>query len=506
MSPFDLVVRFAGYSAAELDGQPWGVRARRLTLGLLVIGSASFAAAMLTLAVSRIDASNPARWFYAPLGALVYFVMLAGFDSLFVASTEPVRRGSAATRIILSIVMTAFSAITVDALIAGDRLLAEIDRRRAQANLDVQVQHRAVHGVDAKANQLAQATASALQVEKDLAGDPPTPEFHDALAKAAGANGAYTEAQRSVEPKLVEVRTSMAELRAQLAALPETESDERQSAFARLAGLRVQRDAVEGKLRLVRQAAESTASAVADLRQEWRLERSAALQVARGDQSAAHSSLQAANRAAEQDADSSRATNARAFKANLVEEMTAYWGLAGRDHGYLVIGLVVWAGAMALELLAILTKMKLAPDELDRERQQRAALAAMRSDVEREVWAYSGAALHAQSERARLESAALIEAMRSSQSAAETASTMVVDAFVALQHRKLAADDATVQASLDAHFEALQRSIDAQLAVGLGVTGTAASTAADAGAAPTPPVSPPTAPARPSASGLTVVL
>ena len=358
---YDLLFRFTGCTAEELKGQPWEVHMRRLVLGLLVVASGFFAAVMLTLAVARIDPLNPARWLYSALAGMVYFAVIAGYDSLFVASTESARGKSVWLRIGLSLIMMAFTASTLDAAIAGKRLLSEIDKRRTEATLAAQERHRKVYALDEKQEVAAGAVRTIDTLEKDLAGDPQTADFEDAVASVSSAMEALRQLQVAAVPKLEELRSAIVNLRQQLADLNETQEERRQSLTRKLTQARAQRMDLERRVGDKKRALESAAARADQLRREWRAEKSAQRTQAQHERLDAVKAQRVAQAAAERDSLASRDTNSEAFQANLVEEMVAFWSLAGRERGYLAIGLIVWMAAVTFELLAILTKLLLKP-------------------------------------------------------------------------------------------------------------------------------------------------
>lgn len=455
--------RLTGYSAAELAGMPWKVQHRRLMLGLLVMGSAGFAAVMLILALARIDPSNAWRWPMALMGGVIYCVMLAGFDSLFVSSAESAHGKAAWARIILSLIMTAFSSITLDAVIAGNRLEAEIDLRRADANLTAQAKHNQVFELDARNSQFDRSADRVKTLVNELESEPQSVAYQDAVARESQALEAYARASKSAEPRLEQLRAAIAEIRSQVGSTAGKPAEDRPELMGRLAQLRAQRESLERNLQDLHRVANARSEEVAELKRQWRTERQLSLNQARSDQNHARSELAKSRELAQEAMSQSLAINARSFEVNVVEEMTAYWALAARDKGYLAIGIAVWMGALVMELLAILTKILLKPDILDLTSRNDSKKRAMESDGEVRAWELTKQANLVQSESARLQAQTLIAVISHKQSLSETASRMVIDAFVRLQERKRDVDDPRVSASLDRHFDRLQALIDEEL-------------------------------------------
>ena len=465
---YDLLFRFTGCTAEELKGQPWEVHMRRLVLGLLVVASGFFAAVMLTLAVARIDPLNPARWLYSALAGMVYFAVIAGYDSLFVASTESARGKSVWLRIGLSLIMMAFTASTLDAAIAGKRLLSEIDKRRTEATLAAQERHRKVYALDEKQEVAAGAVRTIDTLEKDLAGDPQTADFEDAVASVSSAMEALRQLQVAAVPKLEELRSAIVNLRQQLADLNETQEERRQSLTRKLTQARAQRMDLERRVGDKKRALESAAARADQLRREWRAEKSAQRTQAQHERLDAVKAQRVAQAAAERDSLASRDTNSEAFQANLVEEMVAFWSLAGRERGYLAIGLIVWMAAVTFELLAILTKLLLKPDSFDVERRVRRMLATISAETTLQIAREEGVEQRLAAERARMESDAFFAALQFKRQAAHEVSNAVVTAFLELQHRKAQVTDSSVHVSLEGVFVALQQALDRQVVALLG--------------------------------------
>jgi len=504
---YDFLVRIAGHSAAELDGQPWEVRKRRICFGLLVLTSAAFAATMLTLAVARIQPLNPSRWIYSTVAGLVYFVAIASFDSLFVANADPRSSRTVWGRIVLSLLLMAFTATTIDASIAGDRLLAEIDKRKAETTLAMKDLHRKVHGLDERQGALLAAATTLDGLDRDLAGDPQTPEFEEAVSAVVAALQEYRELKESAEPKLANLRARIAALRAQLAAVGEDQADERAALAGQFAAARSQRIDLERAVAGRKHALDTAAARADAVRREWRAQKNTLRQQASHERDDAAKALRTAQADVDRDSAASRAVNAQAFQANLIEEMAAYWSLASREHNYLFFGVVAWLCAAAFELLAVLMKLLTKGDSLDDQQRTARALAAIEGETQLQIARVEGVERQWQEERARAESEVFLTALRLKGRASEEAAQALLTAWHELQQRKDSALDERVRASLEAQFVSYQQGLDAQVTSFMSAAAATASLShamspATAGATPEEVF----APARPHGTAKTVVL
>lgn len=481
---FDTFVRFAGYTATELSDHPWRVRLRRLVFGILVVSSGFFAAVMLAMAVARIAPQNPYRWIFGLLAGLVYFAAVAGYDSLFVASTDANRGRSVWLRVALSLVLMAFSATTLDASIAGPRLGSEIDRRKAEATLASQQLHRKVHSLDEKQVAFNSVGNRLHELDSELAGDPQTTEFDDAVAAVGAALQDWRDLESSVTPKISSLKQQIASSRAKLATLDDSQADERASLNVLLAEARAHQAELQRQLAEKKRVLDTAASRADALRKEWRAEKVAQrTQVAR-DRNDAAKALHSAQVAADKDGDTTRAANAEAFQANLVEEMVAFWSLAARERGYLAIGVVVWMAAVAFELLAILAKILMKPDSLDEQRRAESALAAIDAETRVQIAKEDGVDQQWRQARAAIEADIFFKALQLKRSASERVATALVASWEDIQRRKAATADEGVRASLESQFVGFQRALDSQFQAFIGGTGAAPGSSAVAEATP----------------------
>jgi hypothetical protein len=499
---FDFLLRLSGATRAELDGQPWAVQLRRLVFGYLVLAAGVFGGVLLTLAVARIDPTNPARWVYAPIAGLIYMAVLAGYDSLFVATCDATRGRALWPRVALSVIMTAFTATTIDALMFGDRLLAEIDYRRTQATLEARDLHSQVHALGAKSEALEEVSATVDALNRDLAGDPQTAEFEEVTSAVANATEEWQTTRAAAEPRIELLRGAAADLRQQLAASTDLDEASRQALGLKLADTNRQIRDLQRQVQERKRALDAATHRADQLRREWRAEKAMQRTQALGDQRDAAAALRTARSAAEHDSEKTAEVNAKAFKPGLIEELVAFWSLALREQKYLAIGLVLWLTAAAFELLAILGKLYLKPDAFDARRRTQAAMAIVEAETELQVAQEEGVAQRMREARAKAESDEFFGTLKFKRRASEEVSDALVTAFVRLQQQRELARDPAVQASLEVQFAAYQRALDEQVsALFGGPVATAPSTASPTGAA-----APSAAGGRPAEAAKTIVL
>lgn len=482
------LLALAGYRPKELADYPYAVTHRRLCLGALVAGSALTGATLFGIAISRIDPGHPLRFLFGSLAGSLYFCMLLAFDALFVVGTQRAKPWAIAGRVILSLLMTAFSSMTLDAIVAGKRLDAEIDSRRLEADLVARSKHGAVHDLDGKAKQLNSASTLAADLEQRLGSDPTTPEFTTALSRAKTTEARHRTALSEVEPQLTEVRSQLAQLQVRLSGPESTE--ERNTLRAQMSELRVRRDALSKRLQDAEREASASAATVSRLRESWRSEMQVRLESAHAAQGRAREQLDEAQRRVEQGAQASRQINETAFEANIVEQSAAYWSLASRDHAYLAVGIAAWLGCLTLELLAVLVKFKTPPDALDEARAAAEQQLTTQRETEAEYAATVGRTLQLlaleHEQRQRLAKSALQDLAQIHDLGLE----LVVEAWLKTQAPPLSTASAGPRAAVARNFEALQNAMGAKVQQLLGeVTGVKpgdAAPTADLGPEPEP--------------------
>ena len=460
-----LLLHLAGTHPEQFDGRPFHERHRRVMLGALVLGSATVASLMLAAALLRVYPDSAWRWLLAPAGAALYFAVLAAVDSLFVSSNESVSTKAAAARILLSLIVTAFSSLTLDAAIAGDRLEAEIESRRADANQAIQRKHEASHGLAEKGHELLATSSAVREIEQALQADPPTPLFQAAAQRLESAQQSQQSLGNALEPRLQELRAELAAATQEAAASPEP------VAAARVAQLRSQRETIERRLREAQRGLTAAQLDVETQRREWRAQQALALQSARSAQQQSRGRLEAARASAGRETERSHEINQRAFRPNLVEQMAAFWSLAARERMFLVLGLAAWAGALALELMAILVKLMLKPDGHDLKRRTQAQREVREAELEAEARAALTSADLACAERARVATGALLESLRHRETAARAAGQTGIQAFVDMQTQRQHLGDPRIAAGMDRRFALLQEAVDADLQAALATSG-----------------------------------
>ena len=460
--PFLTAVTFtllalAGYRRDELEAYPFAVTHRRALLGILAVGAALVGATLFGIAVSRIDPSHPARWVFGGLAGALYFSMLLAFDCLFIVGTRKASGAAIAGRVILSLLVTAFSSVSLDAVFAGKRLDAEIDSRRMDADLAARHKQAQVHDLPAKAAGLMATSKQVQGLEQRLAKDPDTPEFSSALAKAKGAEQRLRSVKGEVEPQLTELRSQIAQLAAR--AQGSEPPDERANLKVPLAEARAKRDALAQRLRDAERGAESSSAKVELLREGWRSELATQLEEARSLEQQAREQVNSAQQRTDQGAEASRKINQHAFQANIVEQSAAYWGLAKRERAYLVVGLAIWAACLTLELLAVLVKARLTPDALDLEisrlEDERERENAEADEFNAEVGRMLRDEMKTQKLRLEMAKAELEALAQVHQSSID----LVVDAWIRIERERQAMPATGPMAGLERQFDELQSAL-----------------------------------------------
>jgi hypothetical protein len=506
----EFLLRLTGTTGAEVSRYHPSVRGRRLRIGGLIVIAGLCGGVLITLAVARIDPDNPARWFYALAAGALYAWVIVAYDSLFVAAASGAKARSVWPRVAMTIVMTAFTAITIDALVFGDRLLAEIDRTRTLATIEAGQRHAEVHDLDGKGRVFDGAKSTLTALEQELAGEPPTAEFEQAVADTAAAMEALKEERAAGTPRISALQEQIKQLRQQLADLRTEPDEDRQATLSRRIGeARLQIRDLQGRIQQRQRDLNAAANRADEIRRAWRADKLEQRQRALADTQAAQTALSAARGAAEEDVRKSAAVHEKAYQASLVEETMAFWSLALRETKYLVMGAILWLVAAFIELLGILARLWLDRDELDADRCEQTNRAILEAETREQIARDQGALRAVREARAKTESDAFFEALKFKQEASQRVSQALVSAFVRLQRERDAVTDPQARASLELQFACLQAALDRHIAsLFAPSTGAAApdpgTTAADptAAASATPPAAMPS----PMATGKTIVL
>lgn len=461
MHLLQMLLALAGYRQSELADYPFSVTHRRLGLGALALGSATIGAVLLGIATSRIDPSHPWRFAFGALAGSLYFVMLLSFDALFIVGVSKPKAGAVAARIALSLMVTAFSSVTLDALIAGKRLNAEIDVRRLDADLAARAKHGEVHDLKGKQGRLAAAATATQTLEHRLNADPETAEFVAAQERFKSAELALQSTTNEVEPRLNEVRAQMARLQSQLENLDV--ADDRTALRGQLAELRARANSLAQRLRNGEGEVREAGTIVSRLRSTWRAEILSKLQEARAAQSLANGQLSSALRLAEEGAAASRGINDGAFEANVVEQTAAYWSLASRDRAYLVMGVVVWLCCIALELLAVLVKLQLKPDAADLARSHLDEVLEHQRHADLDFQEAAGHEMTIQMRTNQLRTEAAEAELAGLAKLHAQSASLIVKAWQTRQDHQHVAPEPRTQAQLDRQFDSLQAAMSAKL-------------------------------------------
>jgi hypothetical protein len=457
MNPTNILLAIAGYRQNELAAHPFAVTHRRFWLGALAFGSALVGSVLLGIAVSRIEPSHPWRFAFGAFAAIVYFALLLAFDALFIVGSSKPAAKAIGARIILSLLVTAFSSVTMDALIAGKRLDAEIDARRLDADLATRAKHAGIHDLSTKSAAAQEADRAVASARGRLQTDPQTADFVQANARAQAADRAKVAAAREFEPRITQ-------LRAQIAALQSQQNPAAAVATGpRLAELRVRLEALTQRQREIEREATRSATTVQKLRDEWREQSLDLLTKSEERERKAQDQLAAARSLSEQGAAQSRVINQSAFQANVVEQTSAYWALASRDRAYFVVGVVVWLCCLALELLAVLVKLQLAPDEADMHRAHELAEQEARQTAKLQYFEKFGVQFMHIRDQAAQEAEIASAQLRATAHLQETSSQLIVQAWLRHQHAKRSGADPVVQKTLEAQFAAFQDGLTDQL-------------------------------------------
>lgn len=512
----EFLLNLTGTTGAEVSRYHPSVRGRRLRIGGLILIAGLCGGVLITLAVARISPENPARWLYALVAGGLYAWVIVAYDSLFVAAASAAKPRSVWPRVAMTVVMTAFTAITIDALVFGDRLLAEIDRTRTVATLEARQRHAQVHDLDGKGRAFDGAKATLATLEQELAGDPPTAEFEQAVADTAAAMEALNAERTAGEPRIRALQQRIDQRRQDLATLKsEPEDDRRTTLIKQIGDDRRQIRDLQAGIRQRQRDLDAAASRADEIRRTWRAEKLEQRQRALADAQAAQTALSSARGAAEEDVRKSAAVNERAFQASLVEETMAFWTLALREPKYLILGAILWLVAAFIELLGILAKLWLDRDELDADRGEQANRAIVEAETREQIAREEGVLRAVREARAKSEADAFFAELAFKQEAAQQTSQVLVKAFVRLQREREAVTDPQARASLELQFACLQAALDRQIATlmapgamptapSAGAPSAGASASPDTGAGST--VTPPPVAASPLATGKTIVL
>jgi len=506
----EFLLRLTGTTGDEVRRYHPAVGGRRLKIGSLIVIAGLCGGVLVTLAVARIDPDHPARWFYALIAGALYAWVIVAYDSLFVASASGTKPKSVGPRVVMTLVMTAFTAITIDALVFGDRLLAEIDRTKTMTTLGARQRHAEVHDLESKGRLFDSATSTLDGLEQELAGDPPTAEFEQAVANVEAAMEALRQERATGLPRIDGLQAQITQLRQQLAELPpDTEEGQRAGQMRRIGDARQQMRDLQARIQQRQRSLDMSANRADEIRRAWRADKLEQRQRSFTDAQAARAALSAARNATEDDVRKSAAVHEKAFRPTLVEETMAFWSLALREPKYLFLGMILWMIAGLIELLGILARLWLERDELDANRCEQANRAILEAGT-REQIAREVASLKAMREaRAKAEFDVFFDELRFKQEASQRVSQALVDGFVRLQNQREAITDPQARESLELQFACLQAALDRHIAGLLASRSGAA--APDPGASMTAggsmaSIVPPASLPSPRATGKTIVL